>query len=100
MAPLMVRQPPVVVVSPLPPWTAVRLYRALRERPKPTARAFSRLMAGEMPAVVVPGGEFAVVLYNRPRQVARSVLLPPPLIVIVLLRCLIRFLARGVYPAT
>ena len=24
MAPLMARQPPVVVVSPLPPWTAVR----------------------------------------------------------------------------
>ena len=43
MAPLMAGQMPVVVVSPLPPWTAVRLYPALRERPKPTARAFSRL---------------------------------------------------------
>ena len=75
----MAGQMPVVDVSLLPPWTAVRLYHALRERPKPTARAFSRLMAGQMPAVVVPGGEFAVVLYNRPRQVARSVLLPPPL---------------------
>ena len=39
----MAGQMPVVVVSPLPPWTAVRLYHALRERPKPTARAFSRL---------------------------------------------------------
>ena len=58
------------------------------------------LMAGQMPVVVVPGGEFAVVLYNRPRQVARPVLLPPPLVVIVLLRCRLCFPARGVYPAT
>ena len=43
-----------------------------------------------MPVVVVPGGEFAVALCNRPRQVARSVLLPPPLIVLVLLRCRFR----------
>ena len=44
MVPLMAGQMPVVVVvSPLPPWTAVRLYHALRERPKPTARAFCRL---------------------------------------------------------
>ena len=35
----MAGQPPVVVVSLLPPWTAVRLYHAWRERPKPTARA-------------------------------------------------------------
>ena len=27
------------------------------------------LMAGQMPVVVVPGGEFAVVLRNRPRRV-------------------------------
>ena len=44
-------------------------------------------MAGQMPVVVVPGGEFAVALCNRPRQVARSVLLPPPLIVLVPLHC-------------
>ena len=35
-----------------------------------------------------------------PCQVARSVLLPPPLIVLVLLRCRLRFPVRGVYPAT
>ena len=36
-------------------------------------------MAGQMPVVVVSGEEFAVAFCNRPRQVARSVLLSPPL---------------------
>ena len=52
------------------------------------------------PPQASPGGDFAVALRNRPRQVARSVLLPPPLIVLVLLRCRLRFPVRGVYPAT
>ena len=52
------------------------------------------------PPQASPGGEFAVVLCNRPRQVARSVLLPPPLIVIVLLPSGLRFPAHGVHPAT
>ena len=30
------------------------------------------LMAGQMPVVVVPGGEFAVDLRDRPRQVAKN----------------------------
>ena len=58
------------------------------------------LMAGQMPVVVIHGGEFAVVLCNWPRQVARTVLLPPSLVVSVLLRCRLCCPARGVYPAT
>ena len=56
-------------------------------------------MAGQMPVVVISGGEFAVVLCNRPRQVARTALLPPSLVVSALLRCRLRCPARGVYPA-
>ena len=41
-----------------------------------------------------------MVLCNRPRQVARTLLFPPSLVVSVLLRCRLRCPARGVYPAT
>ena len=57
-------------------------------------------MARQPPVVVVPGGEFAVVLCNRPRQVARTVLLPPPLLVLVLLCSRLRCPACGEHPAT
>ena len=43
-------------------------------------------VAGQLPIAIDPSGEFAVFLRNQPRQVARSVLLPPLLVVIVLMQ--------------